>query len=188
MLQGFVDTLYTTGGIPVIIAGILAIALGGLESFAGYRVFKVQVAVIAFLAGLAIGLSAFSAAFGIWWLSLVLGVLLGALLAWLSIKIYKAGVFLLVGVFAYLVAVSFVPNVWFALIIGVAVGFVGVFATKPIIIIATAFGGGSIAAGGIAALVWGRPQAGPAWLQWACVAVFGALGMVVQFRTTKGMD
>ena len=188
MLQGFVDSLYANGGIPVIVAGILAIALGALESFLGYRVFKVQVAIVAFLAGLAIGFSAFQAAFNILWLSILLGVLLGALLAWISIKIYKAGVFLVVGAFAYLVAIAFVHNAWFGLIIGVAAGLLGVFLTKPVVILATAFGGGSIAVGGVSMLFWGSPEGGPTWLHWAILAVLGICGAIVQFRTTRGMD
>ena len=188
MLQDFVDSLYASGGIPVIVTGIIAIALGLLESFFGYRIFKVQVAIVVFLAGLAIGISAFNAAFGIWWLSIVLGIVLGVLLAWISMKIYKVGVFLVVGAFAYLVAIAFVQNVWFGLIIAVVAGLLGVFLTKPVVIIATSFGGGSIAAGGLAMLIWNSPQAGPAWLQWAILAVLGVLGMIVQFRTTKGME
>lgn len=188
MLQGFVDSLYASGGIPVIVMGIIAIALGLLESFLGYRIFKVQVAIVAFLAGLAIGMSAFGAAFGILWLAVLLGVVIGALLAWLSIKIYKVGVFLLVGAFAYLVALLFVPNFWFALIIGVVVGVLGAFLTKPIIIFATSFGGGSIAASGLSMLIWGSPEAGLGWLRWVILIVLGVFGMVIQLRTTKGKE
>ncbi|NLW77878.1 MAG: hypothetical protein GXY32_00490 [Ruminococcaceae bacterium] len=185
MLGGFVDSLYADGGIPAIVAGILAMALGLLESFLGYRIFKVQVAIIAFLAGLTIGMNAFDAAFGIFWLSIVLGVVLGVLLAWLSVKIYKVGVFLLVGAFAYLVAIAFVQNFWFGLIAGIVVGLLGVFLTKPVIILSTAFGGASMAGGGLAMLIWGSAQGGPGWLQWVIVAVLGVLGAVVQFRTTR---
>lgn len=186
MLGGYVDSLYADGGLPVIITGVIAIALGLLESFLGYRIFKVQVAIVGFLAGFSIGMSAFGAAFGILWLSISLGVLLGVLLAWLAVKIYKAGVFLLVGAFAYLTALVFVPNFWFALIVAVLVGLLGVFLTKPVIIISTAFGGGGIAAGGLSMLIWGSPQAGPFWLQPAVVVVLGILGLIVQFRANPG--
>ncbi len=188
MLQEFVDSLYTNGGVPVIVAGILAVALGALESFLGYRIFKIQVAIVAFLAGLAIGISAFQAAFGILWLSIAFGVLLGALLAWVSIKIYKVGVFLVVGIFAFLVTLAFVQNVWFGLIAGIVAGVLGVFLTKPVIIVATAFGGGSVAASGIGMLFWNATDGGPVWLHWAILAALGISGAIVQFRTTRGVE
>lgn len=187
MIADFFNNLYTSGGVPVIVLGIVGILLGALESFLGYRVFKIQVAIIAFLAGLGIGMSAAGAAFGIQWLSIVLGIVLGLLLAWLSMKIYKIGVFLVVGSLAYIVAIGFVANMWFGLIVGAIVGILGVVLTRHVIIITTSIAGGNMAASGLATLIWGSSQVAPLWLQVSCVLVFGVAGIIVQYRTTKGI-
>ncbi|MDL2294828.1 TMEM198/TM7SF3 family protein [Ruminococcaceae bacterium OttesenSCG-928-D13] len=184
-MDSFVDTIFADGGAPVIVLGIVTILLGAVESFLGYRIFKIQVAIVAFLAGLAIGISAFNAAFGIQWLAIALGVVLGALLGWLSMKIYKVGVFIVVGSLAFTVAFLFVHNGWFGLIAAVIVGVLGVLLTKHVIIITTAISGGSMIAGGVAILIWGASQAAPLWLQVVSVVVFGVSGIIVQYRTNR---
>lgn len=186
MIEDLANSLYASGGLPVIAMGIVAILLGVLESFFGYRLFKVQVAILAFLAGLGIGTSAFNAAFHTQWLSIVLAIALGILLGWLSMKIYKVGVFIVVGVLAFAAALAFVHNGWFALIVAIIVGALGVVLTKHVLIITTAIAGGSIAAGGVSTLIWGSPQAVPFWLQLLCVLVLGVLGAIVQYRSNRG--
>lgn len=187
MIESFANSLLGTGHVPVV-AAVIAIALGLLESFLGYRIFKVQVAIVAFLGGLGIGIEVMTLLFNILWLSIVVGVLLGVLLAFISIKIYKIGVFLLVGFFTFSAVFGFTLNIWIALVAGVVVGIIGVFLTRTIIILVTAFGGGNVIASGIGGLIWGSAAATPLWLSLVILVVVGVLGCIVQFRTTKNGD
>lgn len=186
MLNGVADSLLSSGQVPVA-AAIVAIALGLLECFLGYRIFKIQVAIIAFLAGLGGGIGLMDSLVGILWLSIVVGVVIGALLAFVSMKIYKVGVFLLVAFFGFVIvtAVTFSPLV--GLIVGVVLGIIGVFLTKPIIILSTAFGGGSLVAGGIGSLIWKTPELMPTWLSLVIMIALGIFACIVQFRTTRNM-
>ncbi len=100
-MSGFVNSLYSGGGTPLVVVGLIMVLLGLLEAFLGYRIFKIQVAIVAFLAGFFIGLGAMNAAFGVVWLSLAVGVVLGAVFIWLSVKFFKVGLFLLGAFFGF---------------------------------------------------------------------------------------
>lgn len=186
MLGGFVDSLYTSNTMPMAVV-VIAMILGLLECFLGYRILKIQVAVMGFLVGVALGMDIMGALVGILWLSILVGVLLGLLLGFISFKIYKLGVFFTVAFFGFSIAFLFTHSALIALIIGIVLGILGVFLTKHIIILITAFGGASILANGVGNLIYGSSDAAPFWLTALIVVVVGVIGAVVQFTTTRGM-
>lgn len=186
MFNGLSESLLGTGEVPVW-AAIVVLVLGLLECFFGYRVFKIQVAIVAFLAGLSGGMGLMGSLVGILWLSIVVGIIIGALLAFVSMKIYKVGVFLLVAFFGFIIvtALTFMPLI--GLIIGIVLGIVGVFLTKPVIILSTAFGGAGLVASGIGSLIWKSAEATPIWLSAIILVALGVFASIIQFRTTRHM-
>lgn len=187
-MPGFMNNFYSTGGAALIVAGIISIALGILEAFWGYRLFKIQVALIALLAGFFFGFILGESFFSIYWLAIVIGILVGALCAFLAIKFFKVGEFLVVGFFAFLLGISLTNNIWLGLLFGIVGGVLGIFFTKPLIIIATAFGGAGLVASGIGTLFWGSPQLEPMWLHWIILLFIGVGGALVQFRNTRNIE
>lgn len=184
-MNEYVAGFYSDGGTSLLITGIVLVVLGLLEALLGYRIFRIQVAVIAFLAGCTIGFGVLYAAFGILWLSIVVGVVLGALFIWLSIKFFNVGVFLIGAFFGFALGIGIMQNVWIGALVAVVVGALAVMLTRPVVILSTAFGGASLFAGGISTIFWKSSQAEPVWLHWIIIVVVGICGAIVQFRTTK---
>lgn len=116
--------------------------------FFGYRIFRILIAAFGFAIGAAAG-----GVLGYIMMreigAILVGLLLGLLLGWLAHKLYKLGVFVLcfgagamLGAALGLMAGSPSTVLAFAGIAGIALGVLGVILTKPIIITATALGGG----------------------------------------------
>lgn len=136
---------------PLYYAGII-LAVGLLENFLGYKIFKIQVAIVLFAAGayygyLLLGPTVHHI------LGIIAGVLLGMFLAAISIKIYKAGVFLFVGLWTGLLAASITDLLWAGVIAGIILGLIGAALVKPGIIISSSMAGGSMMAAGILGLL-----------------------------------
>lgn len=179
-------------GAPAYIVGILLLLVGALECFWGYSIFKIQVGIVCFLAGLGIGYVGVYRAFGNWIAALVVGIVLAIVLCVLAVKIFNAGVFLFVGFFAFfisemLLATYWEHSIWLSLIIAVAAGIIGMFLAKPFIIIFSAIGGGGIAARGIYILL-GSLLGAQSWIyvaSWVIGAVLAVLGAILQFRKNR---
>lgn len=165
-------------------AGVALILVGLLECFLGYKVFKVQVAIVCFLAGFGLGWYGLGQTFGMVWLGIVSGIVFGILLCVISLKIYKAGVFIFLAFFAFWAGFAFTLSWVFGLILAVAVGILGIFLVKHILILSTAINGAGMVAGGIAALAGINGRLLPGII----TAVLAVLGAIVQYKTNPKQD
>lgn len=173
---------------------IFSVALSLLQCFFGYRLLKLWVTVIGFLAGFALG-------FGISmylikdeaYLPAVIGLAAGVLLALLAFRLYLAGVFLFCG----LIAFSAVQTIsapegpgWdiLMIVLGIvaflAAGVLAVKFSRPCIIAVTAVSG---AFNAVDALQTPVPALGDDGIRLLAGILVAALGIAVQFFTTKEM-
>ena len=145
--------------------GIIALVAGLLLLFFGKRLFWLAAGLVAFL----FGYQLFGNLFGVWW-SLLIGVILGIIFAWLSIKFIKMAAYFiafLAGAIAlpFLMGIFGIEMSWFFLaLIGGAIG---------LILVAVAFDWGLIlitAWAGASAVTFGLKQ----WL-----TLDGTIGLVV---------
>ena len=185
-------------------AAIILLLGGLLACFAGYRVFRVVLAIYGFILG-ALLASSFMGTDQTWWMILawIGGGLVGALILLVA---YFAGVALLgagIGAAAaHLIFASFrsEPGVVVLILFSVAGALVALALQRYVIIIATAFGGAQTALVGAAALL-GDPGAAQAATRavyrvypldplpnthWDATAaiVLGAIGVIVQLAVT----
>jgi len=145
--------------------GIIALVAGLLLLFFGKRLFWLAAGLVAFL----FGYQLFGNLFGVWW-SLLIGVILGIIFAWLSIKFIKMAAYFiafLAGAIAlpFLMGIFGIEMSWFFLaLIGGAIG---------LILVAVAFDWGLVlitAWAGASAVTFGLKQ----WL-----TLDGTIGLVV---------
>jgi hypothetical protein len=185
-------------------AAIILLLGGLLACFAGYRVFRVVLAIYGFILG-ALLASSFMGTEQTWWMILawIGGGLVGALILLVA---YFAGVALLgagIGAAAaHMIFASFrsEPGVVVLILFSVAGALVALALQRYVIIIATAFGGAQTALVGAAALL-GDPGAAQAATRavyrvypldplpnthWDATAaiVLGAIGVIVQLAVT----
>lgn len=170
--------------LPVISA--FFVIFSALECFFGYKLFRIQTAIIGFLVGGIIGLIAGAIIGGGWTGAWIGFFVVGVLGAWLSFKLYKLAVFIggffwggLIGLVIGLaignseVATLLIP------LFGIALGVLGVILTKPIIMISTGLGGG-IAIGEFFSMNLGSRGLGI-----FLGAMIGLLGIFLQFWMDK---
>jgi hypothetical protein len=148
--------------------GIIALVAGLLLLFFGKRLFWLAAGLVAFL----FGYQLFGNLFGVWW-SLLIGVILGIIFAWLSIKFVKMAAYFiafLAGAIAlpFLMGIFGIEMSWFFLaLIGGAIG---------LILVAVAFDWGLIlitAWAGASAVTFGLKQ----W--WTLDGTFGMVIFLV---------
>ena len=139
----------------VVVFGIIALVLGAVECFAGYKIMRPLVAIWGFFAGAllgtVIGIAAESLAIGT-----VLVLIFGGALVFLAIKYEKAGIGIQVGFLViaaiYLVIARIMDvtvGAWWlplmiSLIFAVPCGFLATKFTKPFVVVSSAFGGAGI--------------------------------------------
>jgi len=180
---------------------LVAIALGVVQCFFGYRIFKVILGITGFILG---GLLAGYLVYNLTE-SQLLGIiagLVGALIgAGLMAGLYKLGVFLIGALFGG-VAVSALfglaggsPPTWLVVILAIVVGILAVLFQKLMIVMSTSFLGSWWAVSGIAAVLGviqmpslqgfppGLRSAPASWLiGWF---VLGIVGFIVQYRSAR---
>lgn len=185
-----------------LIIGIVVLAIGALQCFAGYKTFKSVIRLIAFFTCLLLGsLISFSkgASFPV---SLIIGVVAGIICAIIAYKLYKVGVFVKAFIDGFLVSAviglgmsnisnsnmasvgdlsAFQSILITSIIIGIIVGIVAVIFVKPVIIISSSFTGGALCSAGLL-LAASLPDNLVAILTF----VFFTLGIIVQIKTTGG--
>jgi hypothetical protein len=200
--------LANIGGGAAVLLALVAIGLGLLNCFFGYRIFRFMLGVYGFILGAAVGLIVAGAVTEGQALWLILGALLGGLVgAALISLLYIVGVFvvgavagvLLVGALGGILNIDMPTLV--VLIGAVAAGVIAVIFQRVAIILATAFSGAWAAVSGLAAIFMGRdvtlteiPKqmlAGrlvglPLLLMLVLWLALSIAGAVVQFRTTDG--
>jgi hypothetical protein len=183
------------------VGSILAIPIGLLSCFFGYRLLKLVIGLAGFTVGCAAGVSLGGAAQWAPWLVIAAGIVVGLLAAWLAVALYFVGIFLLgVAAFAGLASL-FVHNVLAVAGIGILGGILTLALQKFMLRVATAFGGASMVASGVVALIHGqqavrvadlgRPiQAGAGSREDLLVLLgtlaLGCLGLIVQMGGGKG--
>ena len=178
-----------------------AIALGLVQCFFGHRIFKVILGLTGFfLGGLLGGYVAYSLTQA-QFLGIV-GALIGGLIgAGLMAGLYVVGVFLIGSLFGAMVALALFsiggssPPGWIVVIMALIAGVLAAVLQKPMIVIATSFGGAWWAVSGLAAITGaivvqnlreilaGLAGASAGWLiGWF---VLGIVGVIFQYRSAR---
>ena len=135
---------------------ILAIPLGLLSCFFGYRLLKAVIGLAGFVVGCAAGVMLGGAVHGAPWLIIAAGIVAGLLSAWLAVTLYFVGIFLL-GVAAFAGLASLVTHNGLAIFgFGILGGILTVVLQKFMLMVTTAFGGASMVASAVTALAHGR--------------------------------
>ena len=184
------------------IAGVIAILIGLVACFYGYRMFRVWLAVAGFIGGAYFGESLGRMALpgDVW--PVILAIALGLVFALIAYFVYRLGVILTGAVLgAALVNLLFVswsgiPAAW-PVVIGAVLGAIlaSIF-IKPYIIIGSSFNGAYLAVIGIYSIAVVRDLSkaqllAPGGLPWyVLVGIFilTALGIMVQFGINKGRE
>ncbi len=195
MLSNLKEWIDMTSQSWTIMVAIL-IVFGLVCAFFGYRLVRLLIALQGFLVGGIASLIILSQTTELaGWPLVLICVAIGLVLGALSYFLFRLGLFLLAGVAAFLVIGgvlgSFMTNftVCCALAVGggVVVGILALVFTRPVIIIATACGGGWLAAEHLLRDVIFASAAAPLWLLYVAAIVLIALGIYVQFaHTAKG--
>lgn len=178
--------------------------IGFIECFFGYRIFRFLLGVIGFVIGAVVaGSLGFELSGGSEFVSIVSGIAGGFAGALLMYLLYVPGVFVIGAVFGFMI-VSFVygfinedPVTWIVIASCVAVGALSVLFRRPMIILATSFGGSFAAVTGISYLIMknfnpfetgflnslGEDQLYRMAIIWFAIGVFG---FVVQYMMIPG--
>lgn len=194
---------------------ILAAVVGGAFTFYGYRFFLFLLPLWAFVAGFVAGMQGMEVLLGdehqffVSTLGIVVGVVLGAVLAVLSYLFYWAAIVILAGVVGYTIGYGLLSAIGLDGILGWAGGLAvgAVFAVvaivlnapKAVIIVLTAAGGAALLIAGAMLLfnviqpeelsqgvLWKAISTHTLWLIiWIAAAVAGAF---LQFTTTKDFE
>ena len=177
-------TILSQGFASVSLAVSTVVAL--LNCFFGYKFRKLWITLAGFGCGVLAGfLAALQMTDQAGTLVLV-ALLAGLVVAFISFKLYRFGLFLLCGYRTFLLVSPLIDLAWLAVTVGILAGVVvGLLALKflrPVVIASTAIGGGATAAQGLLLLFSVPVQATGAWI--ASLAL-GALGVVFQLLTTK---
>ena len=140
-----------------------ASAIGLIECFFGYRIFRFLLGVIGFIIGAVIaGSLGFELSGGSELISVIAGLAGGVIGALLIYWLYSIGVFALGAALGFAVTAYVYgllnenPVYWVMIAASSAAGILAVFFQKPMIILATSFGGAFAAVTGIAYLLTGN--------------------------------
>jgi hypothetical protein len=149
-------------GFELFCATLIALFLGMVICFGGYRLFLFLLPIWGFFFGFALGAGSMQALFGQGFLSTVtswvVGFVVAAVFALLSYLFYAVGVALLAGSLGYALGAGFMNLIgvdwnWLVWLVGIVVGVVAVIVTfylniqKYVIIAATAIGGAAMIVG-----------------------------------------
>lgn len=189
-----------------LVIALVAILVGVLNCFFGYRILKVVLGVTGFCAGASAGWAASAAlAQGNAWIALVCALLGGVIGALLCIWLYFLGIFLLGAGFGAVLASAFLTGsgvhaqIVIILIAALICGAIALALQKFMIIISTAFGGAYLLVGGILHFMVGGQNPVPvlfdraplgSWGTWGYAPlvawlVLGLVGVALQYRGTR---
>ncbi|HZT98640.1 MAG TPA: DUF4203 domain-containing protein [Ktedonobacteraceae bacterium] len=199
----------------VLIVAILALVIGLAFCFAGYRFFRLLIAIWGFFAGFMLASQAVAASAGghilISVIGVVIAVIVGLIVAALAYYLYVAAVAILGASVGFWIGTGLMTALGFssqsapALLVGIIVAVVLVLIilawnlTKLLIIISTSLGGASTAIAGVLLLLRIIPldaltvgvigaiiRGSPIWsLVWLALAV---VGIIVQLSSTRRYD
>ena len=194
-------------GIASIGGAIVAIVIGLLNCFFGYRLFKIILGIWGFIAGAILGAGIATTLSGELWVAILAGLVGGILGAVLFVLLYFVGIFLLGAGLGFLLGVAIAstfnlggPTQWIiAGVLAIVGGIVAVIVQKFMIILSTAFGGAAMTVGGIYTLAGGqlirsiedlpatmarRSVIAANWLLLLFWLLLGIVGVVVQYAVT----
>lgn len=180
------DLTQLIGNIP---SAVIALALGAVICFAGYRVRKAGIMLTGALLGFSLA-SDIAVRFLDQSTAAIIGVAAAVLVALFCSWLYDAGIFVFCGACGALFASGLLESAalesWLRIVIllavFVAVGFLALKFVRPVMILATGFSGASSILSSL--LLMGVPI--PAGLvQLAVMLVLAAVGIGVQFATTR---
>ncbi|HWH71451.1 MAG TPA: DUF4203 domain-containing protein [Candidatus Sulfotelmatobacter sp.] len=168
------------------LAAPLAVAVGILICFWGYRILKLSLGIIGFIAGAVggwqIGLSLVPSSNAIALVCAILGALVGAVLC---VWLFFLGIFLL-GASAGTITASALfstaghqPHPILLLACAIAFGIVALLIQKLMIIVSTTFSGAYLITAGILHLLTGGQNSLPLWFDYSHSSSAGLLGFVV---------
>jgi uncharacterized membrane protein len=121
---------------------VFLLIIGALQCFYGYKLFKFWIAVTWFIVfGLLGGIIGNSFA-GDMGSTVFFAIMFAVLGAWISFKLYLAGVFLLCGSLGFLLGYLLTQEMALGIIIGLVLGVLGTLFVKPVVIISTSLSGG----------------------------------------------
>lgn len=172
--------------------GTFGLALALLNCFLGYQLKKVWIALGCFVLGGALGAGLGALLFKenpLVWVGAAL--LLGVVFACLSFKLYLGGVFVLCFALGWVITLPFLKlyGGWGALVCvaaGLTLGVLGIKFARPVLILATALGGGLSAGRTLAELAAAfMPQAALGAAVLAGGLALAAFGAAYQFRHTE---
>jgi hypothetical protein len=132
--------------------GAVAIIIGLLNAAFGYKLFKLRLAIIGFLAGAAVGFAIFmfmgdgTVGSDAMMSYIVVGGLIGSIIAE---TLHKVGVFFVIGSMGAITVFLTTQDARTSLVVGIICGVAGVFLEKYVVIVITALSGGTLAATGI---------------------------------------
>jgi hypothetical protein len=138
------------------LARVLAIPVGLVVCFYGYRILKVTMGIAGFFVGASTCVSLATAAH--WGPGLVIGagIVGGLIAAWLAVALYFLGIFVLGFAAFFSLAQLLVHSLPAAIGIAILGGIVTVILQKFMLMVTTAFGGASIVVSSVLALIHGR--------------------------------
>ena len=166
---------------------IIALVIGILGCFFGFRLTKLFVGICGFCAGGIIGviLAIKNESTGY----LLLGLILAIVLAIISYNLYKVGIFIISflngATFSFTLSLmlfkEFKPALIVACIVGLIVGIVSIMFTKPTLIISTAISFGNVAGVFLAVLLSNETMSK------ILPIIFMVIGLLIQIKTNNGL-
>ncbi|MFN2182465.1 MAG: hypothetical protein ACK2UU_00680 [Anaerolineae bacterium] len=201
-------------GFEIFCATLIALFLGLIVTFAGYRLFLTLLPIWGFFFGFALGAQSLQLLFGVGFLatvtSWIVGFVVGALFAILSYLFFAAAVAIVAGSLGYALGAGFMGLIgvdwnWLVWLVGIIVAVVMIIVTfwfslqKYVIIVATAVGGAGVIVGTLMFGYLGMTLAkfvdnpirfalndSPLWTIVFLVLV--ALGIVAQIYSTRAYE
>lgn len=161
----------------------ISLIIGAIECFAGFKIMKAMLAVWGFfigaVLGVLIGVAAESTVLGA-----VLVIIFGAALAFLSYKLYLAGIFLLSAFLTAIAVYIMFENIYVALLLAIGVGVLAIFFVKPVVIVTTSISGAGIILSS-AYLIMNLGMNGSTFVTVILWIPIALAGIAVQYVTTK---
>ncbi|MEG1068676.1 MAG: DUF4203 domain-containing protein [Ruthenibacterium sp.] len=174
------------------LGAVITILWSLLHCFFGYKLQKIWVALMSFVVGGVLGYIIAALFTPPTWVPWIAALALGVIFVLISFKLYLMGVFLLSFVLFAICMQSLIPNetiMWIVIVVGgILLGILAVKFTRPVLIFATALGGGLTAAKSILMMTGVTALLGTQgiWLYLPVAAgvVLAGLGMWFQYKTT----
>ena len=161
----FLEEIKTISGVineNITVFLVIAIAIGLLECFFGYKLFEFMVSIICFVLVGGIGINIGQTYTSVFLILLLIFLVAGTIGAILAVKLYLIGVFIISFLFGCGIGVLInstmqSENMLIVLIVGILVGILGLFLIKHVLIIGTSISGG-VAVGNAVATIANQEQ------------------------------